>query len=166
LVRAAAAGNPQALNEMIRSFVPEDETVVASAFLGQYGFILRHRTFFAITDRRAVSIGVGPFRRFYYIDGLLEHINSSGIAQPSRGRLYVQLFLLAVSTLGIGLLFAPWISRRWYNKNKAGLFLNVRDADPIVTFVDAATLPTAIGLYRQFSLARDDRMATLALSAA
>ncbi len=109
---------------------------------------------------------VGPFRRFSYTDGLLEHINSSGIEQPSRGPLYTKLIAVTVLTLGLGLLLAPRISRNWYRKNKAGLFLNVQDSSPIVTFVDAATLPTAVGLYRQFSLARDDRLATLALSAA
>lgn len=166
MVRAAAAGNRDALNAMIRSFIPDDEQVIASAFLGKYGSILKHQAFFAVTDRRAISILVGPFRRISYTDALLEHINSSGIEQPSRGPLYFRIFFTAAITLGIGLIFAPWISRRWYKKNKDGLFLNVQDAFPVVTFVDAATLPTAIALYRDFSLARDDRLAQLALSAA
>lgn len=165
ILKRALAGDRSALEGMIRSFIPDDERLVSAAFLGSFGLIFRQRAFFAVTDRRAVSIIIGPFRHLSYQDGLLEYINSSGIRQPSRGPLYFKLTLLFVFTLGIGLLFVPAVSRSWFRKNKAGLFLNVREGLSIVTFADAASMPVAMSMYREFTLARDDRLGHLALSA-
>lgn len=160
----AIKGDQAAIEMLVYTFLPDDETIVAAEFLGSFGILFRYRSFFAVTDRRAISIEFKPAGGFVYTDGQLEHVNSSGIGQPSKMSLYVQLTAVAILTWGVGLIFAPLLRRRWLLKNKAGIFLNVREGVAVNAFVDDATLPAAVHMYRQFSLARDDRMAHLSLS--
>lgn len=180
---------------IIRSFVPNDEKVIAAEFVGTFGLLLKEHAFFAVTDRRAISITFAPFGRWRYQDGLLEHVNSSGIGQPSQLFVRFATMVLAIYAAGATLASVAWfvnsdgtrdvtarvlltiasiittwllflvlrgaVRTWWMRKRKAGIFLVVRDGAPITTFVDTNSLPTAMAAYRDFSLARDDRLAKL-----
>lgn len=189
LIRRAINGDREALLALVQTFVPADEHVLAYDLVGTFGLIFRTRAFFCVTSRRIVSIETGPFRSFRYIDAYLEHVNSSGIGQPSRLKLYRQLFVAAIFCVSVGaaavialleggdvgalaapaagltfalfLLVARLISSRWRRSNKTGLFLNVADGIDISSFVDSSRFPTAVHLYQDYALARERRLALL-----
>lgn len=164
VVKNAIKGDQASIEMLVHTFLPSDESIVAAEFLGSFGVFYRYRSFFAVTNRRAIAIEFKPGGGFVYTDGQLEHINSSGIGQPSKTSLYLQIGALGIYTLGLGLILAPMVWRRWHLKNKSGIFLNVREGISVQAFVDNETLPTAVEMYRQFSLARDDRMQSLSLA--
>lgn len=187
LVKRAVKGDVDALRQMVETFIPSDEDVLACDRIGTFGLVLRTRAFFVVTERRAASIIVGPFREFVYTDAFLEHVNSSGIGQLSRMTLYRRLLiwfvfvasvtisgsladdsldeslvLVILAAIVVYMLGARLIASFWHRSHKSGIFLNVRQGIHVQSFVDAQSLVTAIGIYRVFSLSRENRLSELA----
>lgn len=164
VVDRASSGDEHAIGELVGGFLPGTEEILACGRTGTFGWATnREHAFFAVTTRRAVTMHIGRFGRFHYSDAMLEHINSSGIGQPSKLDLYVRMVIFGICTLGLA---NRAIARNWYRKHKAGIFLVVREGKPIVTYADGEHLDETMRLYREFSVARDRRLAELALSVA
>jgi hypothetical protein len=158
LLRRAKQSDHAAIETMFRQFLPQDERIVTTEYMGVFGFWGFGRDCFAVaTDRRVAGIQVGAFGEVLYQDAPLEYVNSTVIYQPSRIGLYVTVGVVAVFTFGIGLLLAPVIARWYYRRKKSGLVLAVREGVSVYIFIDRKNLRAANHFYREIARLREDR---------
>jgi hypothetical protein len=159
LLTRAKQNDHDAIETMFRQFLPLDERIAASEYLGVFGFWGFGRDSFAIaTERRVAGMQVGAFGEVFYQDAPLEFVNSTILYQPSRIGLYVTVGVVAVFTLGIGLLLAPVIARVYYRRKKSGLVLAVREGVSVYVFIDRKNLRSANRLCRDIARLREDRI--------
>jgi hypothetical protein len=181
LLTRAKQSDTDAIATMFRQFLPSDEPVLEAQYLGLRGcWGVGSHSLAAVTSRRAASIRIGLFGEVIYQDGMLEHVNSGIVYQPSRLMLYLVsalffLFTLGVarmmllvnvilflSTLGLGIALLPIVVRLYYSFKKSGLVLWIREGVHVYSFADRKRLRTANRHFREVSAVREVRLRELA----
>lgn len=149
LLARARANDRAAIETMFKQFIPTEERVLVSEFLGTMGVLgFGTSSFGCVTDKRVASIRVKLFREVEYSDGRLEHVNSGAIYQPSKVLLYLWVVGWTIVTFGIALLFLPLIVRLFYRYKRSGLVFVVREGIQVYMFCDRSLLPRSAALYR------------------
>jgi ABC-type multidrug transport system fused ATPase/permease subunit len=181
LLTRAKQCDTEAIATMFRQFLPSDEPVLGAQYLGLRGcWGVGSHSLAAVTPRRAASIRIGLFGEVIYQDGMLEHVNSGIVYQPSRLMLYLAsalffLFTLGIarmmllinvtlflSTLGFGIALLPIVVRLYYGFKKSGLVLWIREGVDVYSFADRKRLRTANRHFREVSAVREVRLRELA----
>jgi hypothetical protein len=180
LVDRARAGDNEALATMFSQFLPRGEQMVEGHYLGLMGILgIGTHSFAAVTPRRFATLRISMFGGISYQDGSLEYVNSAGVFQPSKIKLYVTVGLvsfffaiLGIATLAggspAGLLFLllaaahiPLTVRIHYARNKSGIVLWVREGLQVYAFIDRSRMRLANQLYRRCTDAREERLRVL-----
>jgi len=157
----AKLNDADALATMFKQFVSEDETVIATEYLGTDGMWgMGTHSFGCLTNRRVGTLRVGAFGEVVYQDGYLEHLTSMVVWQPSKLGLYVWSFFLllfAIGTFGLALLLFPFMVKTYYRFNKCGLVFVVREGVSVYMFTNRKLLTRANALYRATVMHREKR---------
>src|SRR5436305_4470189 len=101
LMQRAKKSDSQALVTIFRQFIPEEERIYWTEYLGSHGWIFGRHSLGCLTNKRLAGITIGSFGEVIYRDGYLEYINSSVIYQPSKLALYIYVFIAIILDLGI-----------------------------------------------------------------
>jgi hypothetical protein len=173
----AKANDEQALATLFGQFIPNHEQIIDSQYLGVLGIWgFGTHSFVAVTTQRIASIRISIFGRVHYQDGILEHINSSALVQPSLLSLYlyaaaiaiVSVFfsiagwfiypLVAVLVILFSILFLPTVIRLYCRFYKSGLLFWVREGVPVYIFIDRKRMSNAKRFYRLCCNQREERV--------
>jgi len=162
ILQRAIQNDSDALNLMFKQFLPEDEIIYYTQYLGTHGIWgTGTHSFGCLTERRVADITVGRFGAVSYQDGYLESINSTVIYQPSKLWLYISIGILAfvvIVTFGIGFLFIYSVTQAYYRLAKCGIVFNIKEGIPVYIFCDRKYLGRANALCRHVMLAREKRI--------
>ncbi|MGD1716566.1 hypothetical protein [Dapis sp. BLCC M172] len=162
ILSAATKNNQKALLIMFKQFIAEDEEIYYVQYLGRQGIWgVGNHSFACLSECRVADITVGRFGEVTYQDGYLESINSSIIYQPSKLGLYFAIgfsIILAVPTIGISLLFIPFIVQGYYRLVKCGIVLWVKEGAPIYMFTNHKYLKRSNLLCRSLTILRENRL--------
>lgn len=190
LLNRARKGDTQALVTVFRNFIPENEKIFWTEYLGTHGWIMGRHSLGCLTDRRVADITIGHAGEVIYQDGFLEYANSSAVYQPSLMGLYlsvalalivdVWLSLSAVTLLsqsygtsstimlfglllflGLGLLLVNAVVRGYYSVRKCGLVVWIKEGISVYVFTDHKRIQRAIAMLRMLTDLRDRRIGTL-----
>lgn len=157
LLKRASKDDQDAILTMFKQFIPEAEEICLVRYLGLQGLWgFGNKEFVCLTDRRVANITVGQFGQVTYQDGYLEHINSTFIYQPPRLWLYLIVAVVAITV--IGLLFLPFVVKKYYRFNKSGIVIGVRGGLPVYIFTNRGYLTRANELLRDLTIARENRI--------
>ena len=186
LLNQAKENDKQALTTLFGQFIPNDEPIIDSQYLGVLGMWgIGTHSFVAVTTQRIASIQVSILGHVHYQDGVLESINSSALVQPSLLGLYLYtafvslqfgafgffigiLFSISAGLLGavlailLSLLLLPFTVRLYYRFKKSGLVLWVREGLAVVVFIDRKRMSNAKRFYRLCCDQREERVRTIA----
>ena len=155
LLARARAGDESALRTIFRQYLPPEEPVLATRYLGTQGvWGLGTHSFGCVTGRRIASLRVARFGEVVYQDGDLAEMNSGALYQPSRLQLYLFVIVLSVLTVGLGLLLLPLTVRLFYRLKKSGLVVWIREGIPLHVFSDRKLVGVTNELYRTALAAR------------
>ena len=171
----ARADDPQALESLFRQFIPPEEEIVETRYMGVMGLWgIGTHSFGAVTTQRVATLRVGLLKELTYQDGSLEYVNSSAVYQPSLLRLWALPALwvvlvggmslvsgsagIAVLGLFLALVLVPVVLKLSYRLNKSGLVVWVREGLHIYMFVDRTRNAYATRFYRLCSGLRDERI--------
>ena len=78
VIARAKRGDRQAIEIMLRSFIPSEEKIRFAEYLGNNSFFgFGEHSFGCLTERRIATIRAKRFGEFLYQDGFVEDINSS-----------------------------------------------------------------------------------------
>lgn len=95
ILKRAMANDSEALATMFHQFIPNDENIQFSEYLGVEGMWgIGRRSFACVTTRRIASLKIGAFKEVVYQDGYLEHTNSGIIYQPSKLLMYILMVVV------------------------------------------------------------------------
>jgi hypothetical protein len=166
VLKKAICNDPEALINMFKQFVPEDETMYYYQYLGLKGFLgIGTHSFACLTDRRVADITVAHFGEVTYQDAYLESINSSFIYQPSKLMLYGLAFFIVISalfTFGITLVLTPVVVRWYYSLVKCGVVFAVKEGGIFVyIFASRKYLGRVNALCRNMTVMRENRLKTI-----
>jgi len=162
LLSRAKANDFDAVSLMFRQFIEENETIEFAEYLGLRGLWgIGNHSFACITNKRIASIQTGSFGEVLYQDGWLEELNSNVIYQPSIFLLYLLAVLVAIPTLGLGLILFPIIVKAFYGFKKCGFVTSVREGVPVYIFSDRKRISRVNHLLRTLSCCREKRKALL-----
>jgi hypothetical protein len=190
LLQRAKQSDAQALVTIFRQFIPEEEKIYWTEYLGSHGWIFGRHSLGCLTDRRVADITIGAFGEVIYQDGYLEYINSSVIYQPSKLALYVLVFFALIldiflaiysSTAALavfrepvvafviglvvlvllGLLLVNMMVRLYYAVRKCGLVLWIKEGICVYVFSDRKRLRQANVMHRKVTEIRDSRISSL-----
>jgi hypothetical protein len=157
LLDRAKQNDHEAIAIMFRQYLPRDEQVIVSEYLGVLGvWGVGTHSFAAVTDRRVAGMQVRILGGVTYQDGFLEFLNSGVVHQPSKLLLYLYVAAISILTLGIGLLLLPLTVRMYYRFKKCGLVLWVREGVPVYVFSDRKRIGVANNLYREAAHLREE----------
>jgi hypothetical protein len=161
-LKRAIQNDSEALMLMFKQFLPADEVIYYTQYLGTHGLWgTGTHSFGCLTERRVADITVGRFGEVTYQDGYLESINSSVIYQPSKSWLYIWIVILgftAIMTFGIALLFIYFVAQAYYRLAKCGVVFNVKEGISVYIFCDRKHLGRVNALCRNVMLARENRI--------
>ncbi len=189
ILSRAINNDSEALFTMFKQFIPENEKIYYTQYMGRKGlwFIGTH-SFACLTDRRVADISIGAFGEVLYQDGYLEFVNSSVIYQPSKLCLYLLfgfwlILILVVTTsvhtslswnFGTGVsaffsliifslfvLLTPFIVKAYYALVKCGIVFWVREGVPLYIFSNRRYLKRANWLCRGVTSCREKRLKAL-----
>lgn len=189
ILNRAVTNDSEALFTMFKQFIPEDEKVYYTQYLGRKGlwFIGTH-SFACLTNRRIADISVGAFGEVIYQDGYLEFVNSGVIYQPSKLGLYLLFgfwlilsFIITSTTYGalywnfgsgvsffvslivftLFLLLTPFLIKIYYGLVKCGIVFWVREGVPLYIFSNRRYLKRANWLCRGVTACREKRVKEL-----
>lgn len=185
ILSRAIDNNPEALEIMFRQFIPEDEEIYLSQYLGLKGLWgMGAHSFTCLTHRRVADISVGRFGEVIYQDGYLEFINSSIIFQPSKLALYffvitwfalsallsfavfavvsmsqvIVAFLLSVIVFMFFLFLVPFIVKVYYSQVKCGIIFWIKEGVPVYIFANRKYIVRANMFCREVTLHREARL--------
>lgn len=191
LLERAIGNNPEALEIMFKQFIPEDEEINISQYLGIKGLWgIGAHSFTCLTHRRVADISVGRFGEVIYQDGYLEFINSSAVLQPSKLALYLfvitWVFLSFLLALVIGstitswvfgnlvilvivtalvfmllTLLVPFIVKFYYGAVKCGIIFWIKEGIPVYIFANRKFIVRANMFCREVALQREKRLKAL-----
>jgi hypothetical protein len=191
LVQRAKKSDSQALVTIFRQFIPEEERIYWTEYLGSHGWIFGRHSLGCLTNKRLAGVTIGSFGEVIYRDGYLEYINSSVIYQPSKLALYIYVFLAIVLGLGIsffvastavvglgwglfgalvlgvlmflalGVLLVNLVVRLYYAVRKCGLVLWIKEGVSVYVFSDRKRLRQANAMHRMVTEIRDNRISSL-----
>lgn len=190
LLQRAKASDPQALVTIFRQFIPEEEKLYWTEYLGKHGWLFARHSLGCLTGRRVAAIRIGSFGEVIYQDGYLECVNSSVLYQPSKLALYFWLIMAALldvvllvaavqqlEALGLGPFLVAFLAlllcavvgvvsvsvvvRFYYSVRKCGLVLWVKDGISVYVFSDRKRIRQANLMHRMVTEMRDDRIARL-----
>lgn len=183
LLARAMQNDKVAIAKLFAHFLPAQEPILASAYLGRKGvWWLGTRSFCCLTGRRIGSLQIGVGGEVVYQDGYLDHINSGIVYQPSRMPLFVMFAFWVVGLplfaflsmppldllvrLGAVLavfivctLLSPLLIALYYQFNKCGLLFVVREGVSVYIFTNRNRLSLANDIYRAYTDLRDKRLA-------
>jgi hypothetical protein len=190
LLQRAKKSDQQALVTIFRQFVPEDEKIYWTEYLGSHGWIFGRHSLGCLTDRRVADMTIGAFGEVIYQDGYLEYVNSSVIYQPSKLALYVYVVLalfadaflsmfaftawmgsgrgfLAGLLIGLvifvllGVVLVNLVVRFYYAVRKCGLVLWIKGGISVYVFSDRKRIRHANVMHRMVTEMRDNRITKL-----
>lgn len=153
LIRATQR-EKDALETLARQFIPLDEEILSSDYLGVQGLWgLGVKSFMFITNRRAAALQVGPFGYVIYQDGYLEHLNSGVVLQKSRLMLFILLFFATmVSIILLGAAQTSYSTLReshkmaeLYEDDRGKWKSKVREADLFYDLYSDPDYPSLLG---------------------
>jgi hypothetical protein len=187
ILERAINNDSEALKIMFGQFIPEDEQVYLTQYLGLKGIWgMGTHSFACVTNRRIADISVGRFSEVIYQDGYLEFINSTVLYQPSKLALY--LFVLTWLFLGVPtaftisvlttpllnsavagfiaallflifiILLTPYMVKLYYRNVKCGIIFWIREGVPIYVFSNRKFIKRANMLCRDIALYREKRL--------
>jgi hypothetical protein len=191
IVKRAQGGDQQALITIFRQFLPPEEKIFWTEYLGFHGWIFGKHSFGCLTERRVADVTIGHFGEVIYQDGYLEAVNSGVIYQPSKLALYIAVFIAAIISLWagaalgitfgatvadsvavgllvslilaglIGLVLINMAVRLYYATRKCGLVMNIKEGIPVYVFADRKRLQRAHAMFRMATDIRDHRISQL-----
>jgi len=190
ILSSAMNNNPEALETMFRQFIPDDEEIYVSQYLGLKGLWgVGAHSFTCLTRRRVADISVGRFGEVIYQDGYLEFINSSIVFQPSKLALYffvttwfalsilltffifsvmfqisasiVFTALFSIIALMFCLFLIPFIVKIYYSQVKCGIVFWIKEGVPIYIFANRKFIVRANMFCREVTLRREARLKAL-----
>ena len=191
ILARAVNNDSEALFIMFEQFIPENEQIHYTQYLGRKGlwFIGMH-SFVCLTERRVADLSVSSFGEIIYQDGYLEFLNSGIIYQPSKLGLYlifgfwlILAFIIAFFTYTsftynyffgsemsiffsiivffLLMLFTPFIVKAYYGLVKCGIVFSIREGVPIYIFSNRRYLKRVNLLCRRITSYREKRLKDL-----
>ncbi|MBT9548653.1 MAG: hypothetical protein IV090_24885 [Candidatus Sericytochromatia bacterium] len=165
ILQLSKQNDPEALRKLFKQFLPENETIYSTEYLGIQGIWgFGAHSFACLTECRVADIKIDSFGEIVYQDGYLEEINSAIVVQPSKLKLYVVLIIacvLAIPSFGITLLLLPLIVRYYYRIVQCGLVFWIREGVPVYIFSNRSLLNRANNFCRNVALARENRIKSI-----
>jgi hypothetical protein len=165
ILQMAINNDQKALISIFKQFLPDDETIYSTQYLGLQGIWgFGTRNFVCLTERRIADITIARFGEVTYQDGYLDAINSCIVYQPSKLNLYILIGLsaiLAFWSFGITLLILPFSVQGYYRLVKCGIVFTVKGGIPVYMFSNRKYLSRANTLCKHVSIARESRIKTI-----
>jgi hypothetical protein len=162
LAQRALQNDKAAINAMFRQFIPQDEEIVCSEYLGRNNiFWLGQNSFGCLTTRRVATIRIRLFGEVIYQDGFLEHLHGSIVYQPSQMILFLILIILLATALisfGTSLLLTPSAGWIFYTFKKSGVVFWVRGGAAIYLFTNRRLVGKALAINREMTKLREERI--------
>jgi hypothetical protein len=143
LLRQATTDDKDAVMNLFKGFLADNETITECGYLGTLGLIFTEHSFWCVTSTRVCSLRLKRGGEMTFSSGYLEYINSDAFYQPSLILLWVLIGGVALITWGIGLLLAPLIVKQFYNFKKSGAVFWISEGIPVYIFADRQNLRKA-----------------------
>lgn len=143
LFSKAKVDDSEAVEQLFRGFLAEDEVVSDCGYLGSMGFVFKEHSFWCVTPIRVCSMRVKSGGEMNFTSAYIDHINSDAFYQPSTILLWIIIIVIAIPTFGLGLLLTPLIVRAYFRVKKSGVLFWCREGIPIYVFADRNNLRKA-----------------------